>query len=228
LGRDVALDDLRRDYDALFLAAGVWGEESLGCADGVISGLTFLSHAKAGDIKKVPERVILLAGGDSAMDSARVALELGASELLIVYAGALSGMHWHMDDSWFRTEGVHFMTMTRPLGYCVEADGKVSALKIQRNLGVVQDGRLPPEEIIEATLIIEAMGLGLEPSLAAALKGCSFTEDGLVRTADGASLSCGMPRVFAGGGMINGGASVVQCVEEGMRAGREIDRSSKK
>lgn len=158
------------------------------------------------------------------MDCARVALEAGAKELLIVYAGALSEMHWHMADEWFRTEGVHFLTMTQPIGYRVDADGKVTGLRIQRKLGVGLEGGAPPEEILEAELIIEAMGLGIEPAFKDALSGCSFTEEGLVQTAEyGQSLACGGPGLFAGGGLINGGASVVQCVAEGMRAGREID-----
>jgi len=223
LGQDVSLDDLRRDYDAVFLAAGVWGEQSLGDAEGVVPGVNFLSLVKSGVIRTVPSRVILLAGGDSAMDSARVALELGAEELLIVYAGALSEMHWHMADSWFRTEGVHFMTMTRPVGYRIDAEGKVSGLKIQRILNLAQEERSAPEDILKASLIIESMGLGVESSLASALPECSFTDEGLLKTADASSLVFGLPGVFAGGGMTNGGATVVQCIAEGMRAGCEMD-----
>ncbi|MEI6150045.1 MAG: FAD-dependent oxidoreductase, partial [bacterium] len=223
LGRGMTLDEMRRGHDALFLATGVWGEKSLGAATGVVSGLDFLSQAKAGRVRTLCGRVILLAGGDSAMDSARVALERGARELLIVYAGPLSEMHWHMDDSWFRTEGVHFLTMTRPLGYRVDADGQVTGLRIRRCLGDSLEAASMPETILASTLIIEAMGLGLEASLASALKECSFTGEGLVKTAEGASFACGLPGVFAGGGVINGGASVSQCVAEGMRAGHEID-----
>ena len=223
LGRDITLEALMQDHDAVFLAAGVWGEQSLGHAEGVISGVDFLSQVKTKAIKKVPARVILLAGGDSAMDSARVALECGARELIIVYPGALSEMHWHMADAWFRTEGVHFMTMTRPLGYRIGTDGKVSGLIIQRTLDLSVEGHPAPENILESELIIEAMGLRLETSLIAALNGCSMNEEGLVKTAGGSSMSCGLPGLFAGGGMINGGASVVQCIAEGMRAGSEID-----
>jgi glutamate synthase (NADPH/NADH) small chain len=224
LGRDMTLEELLRDHDALFLATGVWGEKSLGVAKGVVSGLDFLSQAKAGRIKMLPERVILLAGGDSAMDTARVALEQGVRELLIVYAGPLSEMHWHMDDSWFRTEGVHFLTLTQPLGYRVDADGQVTGLRIRRCLGDSLGATSMAETILSSTLIIEAMGLGVEASLASALKGCSFTKEGLLITAEGASLACGLLGLFAGGGLINGGASVSQCVAEGMRAGHEIDQ----
>ena len=223
LGRDTTLEEMRRGHDVLFLAAGVWGEKSLGAATGVVSGLDFLSQSKAGHVKTLPERVILLAGGDSAMDSARVALEQGARELLIVYGGPLSEMHWHMDDSWFRTEGVHFLTMTQPMGYRVDNEGKVTGLRIRRCLGDTLEAEETEEAILASTFIIEAMGLGLEASLASALKGCSFTDEGLVKTAEGSSLSCGLPGVFAGGGAINGGASVSQCVAEGMRAAHEID-----
>lgn len=223
LGRDLTLEQVRRGHDAVFLAAGVWGERSLGCADGVVPGVSFLRQVKAGTIRTVPRRVLLLAGGDSAMDCARVALERGARELLVVYAGPLSEMHWHMADSWFRTEGVHFLTMTRPVGYRVGADGKVTGLRIRKTLEVTHDGAPEPEGILESGLIVEAMGLGLEASFASALHGCAFGEEGLVRTAGGDSLSCGVPWLFAGGGVINGGASVAQCVAEGMRAGREMD-----
>lgn len=223
LGRDITLAQLRQDHDAVFLAAGVWGEQSLGCAEGVVSGVTFLRQVKNRAIRSVPSRVFLLAGGDSAMDCARVALERGARELLVVYAGALSDMHWHMADSWFRTPGVHFMTMTRPVGYRIGPDGKVTGLKMQRTLAVTPDSVLLPEEILDASLIIEAMGLGLEASLSSALQACSFSAEGLVKTAGDVSLACGVPGLFAGGGMVNGGASVSQCVAEGMRAGLEID-----
>ena len=133
-------------------------------------------------------------------------------------------MHWHMDDAWFRTEGVHFLTMTQPLGYRVDADGQVTGLRIRRCLGDSLEATETTETILSSTFIIEAMGLGLETSLTSALPGCSFTDEGLVKTTEGASLACGLPGVFAGGGVINGGASVSQCVAEGMRAGREIDQ----
>ncbi len=223
LGQDMTLEEMRRDHDALFLATGVWGEKLLGAAKGVVSGLDFLSQSKADLSRILPERVILLAGGDSAMDSAKVALERGARELLIVYGGPLSQMHWHMNDSWFRTEGVHFLTMTQPLGYRVDADGHVTGLRIRRCLGDSLDAAAMTETILSSTFIIEAMGLGLEASLASALPGCTFTDEGLVKTVAGDSLACGLPGVFAGGGVINGGASVSQCVAEGMQAGLEID-----
>jgi len=222
-GREVTPDSLRRKADAVFLAAGVWGERSVGTAEGVVAGLAFLRQIKTRTRQTVPERVILLAGGDSAMDCARVALEAGARELLIVYDGPLSEMHWHMADAWFRTAGVHFLTLTRPLGYRTGKDGKVTGLRIRKILESDSDGGPVPETLLEAGLVIEAMGLGLEESLVSALPGCAFNAEGLVKTAEGSLRVSSLPGFFAGGGVINGGASVAQCVAEGMRAGIEMD-----
>ena len=216
LGAGLALDELRKEYDAVFLATGVWGERQLGHAAGVVSAVSFLEQARSGTVKAVPPKVVLLAGGDCAMDSAVVARELGARELAIVYAGALSDMHWHMADSWFRTEGVQFMTLARPLGYRVDDGGRMTGVRAWLEQGDV-------EIVLEAGLVVEAMGLGLEGPLAGALQACAFDGHGLVKTAGAHSFACGVPGVFAGGGLINGGASVVQCVAEGMEAGREID-----
>jgi NADPH-dependent glutamate synthase beta subunit-like oxidoreductase/2,4-dienoyl-CoA reductase-like NADH-dependent reductase (Old Yellow Enzyme family) len=223
LGRAMTLAELRHEHAAVFLATGVWGERSIGCADGVVDGVNFLRRVRANEVRSVPPRVIILAGGDSAMDSAVVARELGARELTIVYGGALSEMHWHMPDSWFRTEGVQFMMSTRPVGYRVEADGKVSGLKVRPNVGSVSTAEAVTDSILAADLVIEAMGLGLEKGLVDALAGCELNEQGLVRRVSGSSYSCGLPGVYVGGALINGGASVVQCVAEGMAAGCEID-----
>ena len=218
LGAGLTLEELRAGYDAVFLATGVWGGHSLGHAEGVVDAVTFLKQARAGERTSVPEQVIVLAGGDCAMDSAVVARELGAVELTLVYAGLLSDMHWHMPDSWFRTRGVQFMMATRPLGYQVDDRGRMTGLKVRFERG----GGPGCETVLKAGLVIEAMGLEAEAGLVAALGAGMFTGRGLLKTSGPGSFFCGVPGVFAGGGVINGGASVVQCVAEGMTAGREI------
>jgi NADPH-dependent glutamate synthase beta subunit-like oxidoreductase/2,4-dienoyl-CoA reductase-like NADH-dependent reductase (Old Yellow Enzyme family) len=221
LGAGLSLKELTTAHDAVFLAPGVWGERSLGSATGVVNGIAFLQKTRSGEIKDLPPRVVLLAGGDSAVDSAMVARELGVLDLTVVYEGSLAEMNWHLPDSWFRTAGVNFMTLTRPLDYRVEPDGKVSGVRV-----CVKGGGGPAEGqamVLAADLVIESLGLGVELSLAQALQGAARVDDGLIKTAQNQSFSCGAAGLFAGGGAINGGASVVQCVAEGMKAGREID-----
>ena len=106
LGTSIALEELLQTYDAVLLSIGVWKEASLGQPlTGVMSGLDFLEAAKNGTLMTVPARVAILAGGDSAMDAAKVAQTLGADEIFILFGGPRSGMHWHMPESWFASLG---------------------------------------------------------------------------------------------------------------------------
>ena len=115
------------------------------------------------------------------------------------------------------------MSLTRPLGYPVDAAGPMTGLNIRRAPGVTTAVTQESGEIIAADLIIEAMGLAVESSLKGVLPACSFSGAGLVTLPEAGSFACGVPGVFVGGVMINGGASVVQCVAEGMKAGCEMD-----
>lgn len=186
LGGTLSLGQLRADFDAVLLALGLWKERSLGEAPCVVSGLSFLEAAKCDAALAVPERVAILAGGDSAMDVARVVQERGAKEIFVIFGGPRSSIHWHMPESWFATPGVHAMMNWQPLGY---ESGGVRIRHTQ--LGV--------ESVLAAGLIIEAMGL---------------------EVADSIHIS----GVYAAGAMVNGGASVGQCVAEGIAVAEEIHR----
>ncbi len=223
LGDKLSLSELQNNHDALFLATGLWGEKRLGVLPGVIPGVDFLLQAGSGKIRTVPHRVVLLAGGDSAMDCARFCMELGCRELLIVFADPLAQMHWHMPDAWFRTSGVHFLTMTRPLEYLSDAAGVLCAIRVRNRLLRQSAAEGEPEEIIETQLVIEAMGLQIEDSTRDALASLQFTEIGLLNSVAADSFSCSISGVFAGGALINGGDSVVRCVAEGRAAALEID-----
>ncbi len=223
LGDNLSLSELQNNHDALFLATGLWGEKRLGILPGVIPGVDFLLQARSGRIRTVPHRVVLLAGGDSAMDCARFCMALGCRELLIVFADPLAQMHWHMPDAWFRTPGVHFLTMTRPLEYLADDAGALCAIQVRNRVLRQSAAECQPEEIIETQLVVEAMGLQIEDSARHALASLQFTETGLLSNVAADSFSCGMPGVFAGGALINGGDSVVRCVAEGRDAALEID-----
>ena len=223
LGDNLSLHEVRHAYDAVFLATGVWGEKTLGAVPGVVSGVEFLARVRSGKLRTVPRRVVLLAGGDSAMDCARGVLDLGASELLIVYAGALAELHWHLPDSWFRTSGVHFLTMTQPLGYATDSSGSLCALKICNKLNAQSENSDVAMNLLQTTLVIEAMGLEIENTVKRALAELEFSDHGLLCRSAPDSYNCGLPGVFAGGALINGGDSVVRCITEGRRAAVEID-----
>lgn len=222
LGRDLGLSELREQHAAVFLAPGVWGERSLERRDGVMDGLTFLQRTRSGALRALPPRVVLLAGGDSAVDSAMVAWELGVRDLTVVYEGTLAELNWHQPDTWFRTAGVTFMMRTRPLGYDVDAAGKVTGVRVFVSNGDASGAGTGM--VLPADVVIESLGLKVEPAMAEALPPHWLTENGLIKQAKDRSFASDMPGVFVGGGAVNGGAAVVQCIAEGMQAGVEIDR----
>ncbi len=194
VGADVAPEALQGHYDAMLVAIGLWQESSLGDAKGVMSGIDFLRDTKAGLITRVPDTVAVLAGDDCAMDAAVAAHLLKARDLYIIYGGPRSEMHWHRNEEWFRTEGVHYLPLTRPLGYEADDNGTVTGVQVEH----VTTGS---KGVIPVSLVVEAMELGIEmhPDTSA-------------------------DNVFVAGGMRNGGATVAQCIAEGLEAATAIDR----
>ena len=239
LGRNLRLESLREQYDTVLLACGVWQEISLDAADlpsvpaGVTDAITFLRAVKTGDLTSVPERVAVLGGGDSAMDASAAALQLGATDVYVVYPGPLSEMHWHMPDDWFRSAGAHGVMLALPVGYETDIHGKLIGLRISRTeMGAPDEsGRrqhlsIPgTESVLKVDMVITAMGLRVSGKLKKAVKGVTFSGNDLLQTVAANSFATRLDKVFAAGALINGGASAVQCIAEGMKAADEIDEA---
>ena len=210
VGRELSPDTLRHAHDAVLLAAGLWQERSLGTADGVVDAIRFLRETKDGTRTTVPDSVAVLAGDDCAMDAAVTARSLGAVNLYVVYAGPRSAMHWHRAEDWFKTAGVHCCTLTKPLGYEIDARGRLTDLRIARTRPVQAAEpddtaweTIPgTESLLRVGLVVEALGLEVVDEL---------------RAAQGNNI-------FVAGGMVNGGASVAQCIAEGAQAAESIHR----
>jgi NADPH-dependent glutamate synthase beta subunit-like oxidoreductase/2,4-dienoyl-CoA reductase-like NADH-dependent reductase (Old Yellow Enzyme family) len=194
LEKDVHWEKLRTDHAAVLLATGLWQERSLGCAHGVLGALTFLESP----LSTVPDRVAILAGGDAAMDAARAVQDRGAKEIFIIFGGPRSELHWHLPESWFATPGVRAMMQWEPLGYETDQEGHVRGVRLRH-------AEFHLETILPVGLVIEAMELsvadGMRPSLATPARG-----------------------VYTAGALINGGASVGQCVAEGLAIAETIHR----
>lgn len=189
------LSELRAGFDAVLIATGLWQERSFGKHPGAIDALAFLESAKTGALTAVPRRVAILSGGDCAMDAAKVAQDLGAGEVFVVFGGPRSAMHWHMPESWFASDGVHALMLCQPLGYETGPPGHVTGLRV-RHTGLAVDAVLPVDLVVEA--------MGLEPAR-------DWTD----------ALGNG---VHAAGAIVNGGASVAQCVADGLAAADQIHR----
>lgn len=199
LGRNIGLDILRASHAAVLLATGLWEEASIGeRVPGLVDALTFLQELKRGTRNRVPDRVVILGGGDCAMDVSAAVHALGAKRITFMYHGSREGMHWHLPADWFETHGVALMDRTRVAGVARGTGGVLTGLLLERESG---------ETVLEADLVIEAMGLEVATGIR-----------------DMVETGWDHGPVFAAGALSNGGASVSRCMAEGLQVAVEIDR----
>jgi glutamate synthase (NADPH/NADH) small chain len=126
-------------------------------------------------------------------------------------------------------EGVHFLILTQPVGFSTE-DGKLVGIKVcPTKLGDPDfSGRRRPEPIRSSTyeldmdIVVEAIGQKSPQQLAKILPGVELTKD-LIKTREN-SFQTSREKVFAGGDMVRGAATVVRAVADGMAAAKEIDK----
>ncbi len=235
LGADYGLDRiLGEGFDAVLVALGLTMSVPLPDATkprtGVEGALEFLKRVKGGD--PVGGSVLVLGGGNTAIDAAMAAVGAGATDVSIVYRRSFVEMPaWPEERDRAIPAGVNFLILTQPLGYLADAEGRLTGLKVARTrLGTPgRDGRRRPapvpgsEHVLVADLVVEALGQQVDPELGRALAGLRFDERGFVWV-NAETLATSRPGVFAAGDIVNGGTTVVQAVGEGTRAAREIDR----
>jgi NADPH-dependent glutamate synthase beta subunit-like oxidoreductase len=228
VGADYTLDHVFSEgFDAVLIAVGLTKASALPGAtrpaSGVVGALEFLEACKRGE--KCSGSVLVLGGGNTAIDAALSAKRAGASDVSIVYRRSFAEMPaWPEERDEAIRAGVNFLILTAPLDY------GTSGLKVVRTRLGAPDarGRRTPEPVpgtehaIPADLVVEAIGQEVDEELRAALSGVEFTRAGLVRTAPD-SLATTRRGVFAAGDIVNGGATVVRAVAEGARAAGMID-----
>jgi glutamate synthase (NADPH/NADH) small chain len=236
LGENLELAALRSGHDAVLLALGLGESPSLGAADGVLDALAFLRDVKCGARRNVPAAVAVLGGGNTAMDAALTARRLGARDVYLVYRRSFAEMPaWPQERERFLASGGHCLILTQPLGYEVDAGGRLQGVRIARTeLGAADaSGRRRPravpgtESVLKVQLAIEALGQRLPESVRVALRDLRFAPEGWVQTVAPGSAATGVDKVFAAGDLVSGGTTAVQGIAEGMRAAEEMDAGLK-
>ncbi len=249
LGRDATLSDLRQRHDAILLAFGVYkAKQWQGRGHdlkGVIPALSYLTtsdRVALGDslpdrdkiaFNAKDRRVVVIGGGDTAMDCVRTAKRQGAKSVQCLYRRDRHNMPGSRREVLHaEEEGVEFLWQSQPETYIGDSDGKVLGIRAHRmHLGLPDaSGRQKPEPIqnshfdLEADLVIEA--LGFDPEDAHRTTGESelaLSEAGTVET-DERSLMTNLPGVFAAGDLTRGASLVVWAVRDGREAAASIDR----
>jgi len=244
VGRDggPSLEDLRRDYDAVFVAVGAHLEHQLRIEgedlQGVVPGALFLralnlSHLPSaiGDPPSAAgRRVAVVGGGNVAIDAARSALRIGAESVTIVYRRSRAEMPaspWEMEDA--EEEGVQIHFLANPIRI-LGRDGRVAGVEcVRMELGEPDaSGRRRPvavpgsQFVLDVDMAIPAIGQVPDLGFLGTLQ-LQVTRGGtLVAGAD--TLATSVPGVFAGGDAVSGPATAIQAIAAGKQAARSIHR----
>lgn len=227
LGANLAWEDLL-EYDGIFVGVGIQRSRGSGVPGeqlgGVLPALHFLRDVNAGGDIRLSGRVVIIGGGNTAIDAARVALRQDA-QVTVAYRRSRSEMPAHPDEiTQAEREGVKFIFQATPVRF-MERKGSVYAVRFQRTRPGAPDasGRRSPEPIpgdlfnLAAHFALTAIGEELDdesiaPALAIA-RG-RVTADRWGRTA--------IPMVFAGGDAATGAGTVVEAIGSGRRAAEAL------
>ena len=225
LGRDVTLDELKARHDAILLTIGAWwgkGMDIPGADDErVVDGVGFLRRVNGGERPSLPETVVVVGGGDVAMDACRVARRLpGCKEVKVLYRRGPNEIPARKDELFGAVkEGIEIIYNTQPVA--VRAGNEFGLRCVATRMGAPgADGRRRPENApgsehdIPCGLVIVAVGQKGECD-ELANRGLMAGER--VR-ADFATMGTADPKVFAAGDGAFGGSTIVMAMSHGHRA----------
>ena len=241
IGKTYSLDELRQDFDAIFIAVGaglpvfmdVPGEN----LKGVYSANEYLTRVNLMGAYRQDadtpvlhgQRVAVVGGGNVAIDAVRTAQRLGAAAATIVYRRGMEELPARREEVHHaEAEGIKFEMQVAPVEVVGE-NGWVTGLRcVRMELGEPdQSGRRRPlpvqgsEFVIECDMVVVAIGTRSNPILTTSAAGLKVNEWGYIEV-DGAGMTS-LPGVFAGGDIVRGAATVILAMGDGKRAAAAID-----
>ena len=236
-GKDINLDTLRdQKYDAVFLSIGAWDDHNLNIEghdlEGVVSGIKLLEKFQTDEHVNVGKNVIVIGGGNTAIDAARSCLRSRADTVSIIYRRSRNEMPANPSEIVdAEEEGVIIKYLCAP-NRIIFNNGKITGLEVQKmKLGEPDpSGRRRPvpiddsEEILKSDMIIEAIGQKPELSFIKNdenLKTMEVTKWNTIEAVED-TLQTNIPYVFTGGDCFTGPGLVVEAIAAGRYAARSI------
>lgn len=245
VGRTKTIDQLltKEKYDAIFVGSGaglprfmnIEGENLIG----IYSANEYLIRANLMKAYQFPRtdtpivrggKVAAIGGGNVTMDSARTALRLGAEKVIVIYRRSRREMPARIDEiQHAEEEGIEFQFLTNPVRYTGNDKGRVTAVEcIRMELGEPDDsGRRRPVPIegseftIELDTVIVAIGNDANPLISGTTPELKMNRWGNI-AADVETGRTNMPKVYAGGDIVTGAATVIEAMGAGKRAAEAI------
>jgi NADPH-dependent glutamate synthase beta subunit-like oxidoreductase len=233
VGKDIAFDEIRKSHDAVIIATGcsesvtMDGIADIGETDGVYYGLPFLKGVRSGTSPKIGEKVVVIGGGNAAVDVAQTALRLGAADVTMVCLeaeGEMPAFPWALEDA--RTEGVRFCCSWGN-AKIKEKENKIGGVDFQRCIEVFsKDGTFNPTFNSCETLGLDAdtviLTIGQRPDVTA------FSSAGLdmekLTEIDPLTLQTDSENIFVAGDIVTGPSSIVEAMATSKTAAESADR----
>jgi NADPH-dependent glutamate synthase beta subunit-like oxidoreductase len=227
------LEEIKKEYDAVFIGAGAHGGMRLRVEGeelpGVMEGIRFLRAANLGERVEVGKKTAVIGGGNTAVDCARTAKRLGAEDVKIVYRRSRSEMPASAEEvAAVEEEGIGIEFLTTPTRF-FSANGRLSQMEcVKMKLGEPDASGRPrpmPIENSEFTTpintVIAALGQAPETEFVKEF-GISLSRRGMIEI-DPKTGATNIEGVFAGGDVVTGPAFVIDAIAAGKKAARSID-----
>ena len=238
VGKTITIDQLKADgFSGFFVASGAGLPRFMGIpgenAINIMSSNEYLTRVNLMDAAN-PEadtpvtfgrRVVVIGGGNTAMDSVRTARRLGAERAIVVYRRSEAEMPARAEEvKHAKEEGVEFMTLHNPIEYISDEQGRVKQVVLQRmQLGEPDEsGRRSPVPIPGATetldidMAIVSVGVSPNPIIPNSVEGLEVSRRGTIVVGD--DMQSSVPMLYAGGDIVRGGATVILAMGDGRRA----------
>ena len=238
IGKTITIKDLEEQgYKAIFVASGaglpnfmnIPGENSIN----IMSSNEYLTRVNLMDASNpdadtpinFAKSVMVVGGGNTAMDSCRTAKRLGAEHVFIAYRRSEAEMPARLEEvKHAKEEGIEFLTLHNPIEYIADEKGAVCQVKLQKmELGEPDaSGRRSPVPIPGAIetrdidMAIVAVGVSPNPLVPKSVEGLELGRKNTIAVND--DMQSSIPTIFAGGDIVRGGATVILAMGDGRRA----------
>jgi glutamate synthase (NADPH/NADH) small chain len=244
VGKTLSIEEMKKlGIQGFFIGSGaglpkfmhIPGENSIG----IYSSNEYLTRVNLMKAYKFPEydtpivlgkKVAVIGGGNTAMDSVRTAIRLGAEKAMIVYRRSEQEMPARIEEIHHaKEEGVEFLTLTNPIEYYADAEGRVKGMRVQKMaLGAADEsGRKRPvvipdsEYVIEVDTVVVGVGTDPNPLIPRSIQGLDVSKWGTI-VVDENTMQTNIPEIFAGGDIVRGGATVILAMGDGKKAAESM------
>lgn len=246
IGKTVTYDDLHdMQFDGIFVASGAGLPRFMNIPgenlNGIMSSNEYLTRVNLMGAGKTDwdtpvlrgKNVAIIGGGNTAMDSVRTALRMGADKAMLVYRRSEEEMPARLEEvKHAKEEGVQFMTLHNPIEYIGDENGRVKIMRLQRmELGEPDaSGRrspVPVENAIEdvpVDLVIVSVGVSPNPLVPKSIKGLEVSRRNTI-VVDEETMKSSIDDIYAGGDIVRGGATVILAMGDGRRAAQNMHKA---